>query len=96
MMGTRRRLPAPGTNLASEAKLTDTHRPLTEEQIRAAHVEELTPLSGRILLVDYDPRWPDLFEREAARIRPVLAKEALRIEHPGTCIGWLSTPGSRV
>ncbi len=49
----------------------------------------MTPLSGRILLVDYDPRWADLFEREAARIRAVLAREALRIEH----VGSTSVPG---
>jgi GrpB-like predicted nucleotidyltransferase (UPF0157 family) len=72
-----------------EATLTDSYRPLTEEQIRAAHVEEVKPLSGRIVLVDYDPRWADLFEREAARIRTVLAKEALRIEH----VGSTSVPG---
>ena len=78
-----------GSNLAAEAKLTDSDRPLTEEQIRAAHVEEVKPLSGRILLVDYDPRWADLFEREAARIRAVLATEALRIEH----VGSTSVPG---
>ena len=84
-----RHLALPWSNLTSEAKLTDSHRPLTEEQIRAAHVEEVNPLSGRILLVDYDPRWADLFEREAARIRAALAKEALRIEH----VGSTSVPG---
>ena len=49
----------------------------------------MKPLSGPILLVDYDPRWADLFEREAARIRAVLAEEALRIEH----VGSTSVPG---
>jgi GrpB-like predicted nucleotidyltransferase (UPF0157 family) len=47
------------------------------------------PLDGRIVLVDYDPRWAELFEREAARIRAVLAEEALRIEH----VGSTSVPG---
>jgi GrpB-like predicted nucleotidyltransferase (UPF0157 family) len=41
-------------------------------------------LSGRILIVDYDPRWPELFEREAGRIRDVLGDRALRIEHTGS------------
>jgi GrpB-like predicted nucleotidyltransferase (UPF0157 family) len=68
--------------------LTDRHMPVTDEQIRAAHVGEITPLNGRILLVDYDPRWAGLFEREAARIRAVIA-EALRIEH----VGSTSVPG---
>jgi len=68
--------------------LTDRHTPLTDEQIRAAHVGEVQPLNGRILLVDYDPRWAELFQREAARIRAVLA-EALHIEH----VGSTSVPG---
>ena len=62
--------------------------PLTDEQIRAAHVGEVQPVNGRILLVDYDPRWAELFQREAARIRAVLA-EALHIEH----VGSTSVPG---
>ena len=53
--------------------MTDRHMPLTEEQIRAAHVGEVKPLDGRVLIVDYDPQWAELFEREAARIRGVLA-----------------------
>jgi GrpB-like predicted nucleotidyltransferase (UPF0157 family) len=68
--------------------LTDRRMPLTDEQICAAHVGELKPLNARILLVDYDPRWAELFEREAARIRTVLA-EALQIEH----VGSTSVPG---
>jgi len=71
------------------AQSTDSHRPLTEEQIRAAHVGEVTPLSGRVLLVDYDPQWAELFEREAGRIRAALAERALRIEH----VGSTSVPG---
>ena len=66
-----------------------SQRPLTEEQIRAAHVEEVRPLDGRVLIADYDPRWPELFEREAARIRGVLAERALRLEH----VGSTSVPG---
>jgi len=39
--------------------------------------------------VDYDPEWPELFAREAERIRSVLASQALRIEH----VGSTSVPG---
>jgi len=67
----------------------DIGGPLTEEQIRAAHVGPVTPLDGRVLLVDYDPRWVDLFDREAARIRTALADRALRVEH----VGSTSVPG---
>jgi GrpB-like predicted nucleotidyltransferase (UPF0157 family) len=42
-----------------------------------------------IPLVDYDPRWPDLFQREADRIRTALGRRALRIEHAGST----SVPG---
>ena len=57
--------------------------PRTEEEIRPYTVGEL-PLSGRILIADYDPDWPQLFAREAVRIRPVLGSRALRIEHAGS------------
>jgi GrpB-like predicted nucleotidyltransferase (UPF0157 family) len=41
-------------------------------------------LSGRILIVDYDPQWPARFEREADRIRAALGYGALQIEHTGS------------
>ena len=34
--------------------------------------------------MDYDPQWPELFSREAVRIRAVLGHRALRIEHTGS------------
>ncbi len=58
--------------------------PMTEEEIRAAVVGELKPLDGPILLADYDPAWPALFEREAARIRLALGEVALLVEHVGS------------
>jgi len=39
--------------------------------------------------VDHDPRWPKLFERESDRIRHVLGRRALQIEH----VGSTSVPG---
>jgi GrpB-like predicted nucleotidyltransferase (UPF0157 family) len=63
--------------------------PMTEEQIRAATIGELNPLSGRILIVDYDPRWRELFAREEKRIRAALESRALRVEH----VGSTSVPG---
>jgi GrpB-like predicted nucleotidyltransferase (UPF0157 family) len=41
-------------------------------------------MANRIQLVEYDPRWPELFEREAERIRKALGDRALRIEHTGS------------
>ena len=63
--------------------------PHTEEQIQAARIGEVRPLNGRIVLVDYDPEWPRLFEREAERIRGALGDGALSIEHAGST----SVPG---
>ena len=42
-----------------------------------------------VRIVDYDPRWPELFRAEAARIRAALSYKALRIEHCGST----SVPG---
>src|SRR5919206_3260038 len=58
--------------------------PLTEEYMRAVTIGELHPVSGRIQLSDYDPAWPQLFAREADRVRAVLGERALRIEHVGS------------
>jgi len=37
------------------------------------------PLSRQILIVDYDPQWPELYEREAGRIRAALGCRTLRV-----------------
>jgi GrpB-like predicted nucleotidyltransferase (UPF0157 family) len=58
--------------------------PMTEEEIRAAWVTEPPRLVGRIKVADYDPAWPRLFEREAERIRAVLGKRVVRLEHVGS------------
>jgi len=71
-------------HLELDDQRTDHRQPLTDDQIRAAHVDEVKPLQGRVLIVDYDPQWVDLFQREAARIRAVLGDRALRIEHVGS------------
>lgn len=63
--------------------------PRTEEGIRAYTVGERKRLAGRLRIVEYDPNWPMLFEREAARIRVALGERVLRIEHTGST----SVPG---
>ncbi len=79
-----------GTRAAmSEQDLPSGFAPITEEQIRAATIGEPRLHEGRILLVDYDPRWPEQFEREAAAIRVALGERALRLEH----VGSTSVPG---
>jgi GrpB-like predicted nucleotidyltransferase (UPF0157 family) len=65
------------------------HAPLTEEEIEAATVGELRPHNATIELAEYDPLWPALYEREAARVRGALGAAALRLEH----VGSTSVPG---
>jgi GrpB-like predicted nucleotidyltransferase (UPF0157 family) len=75
--------------MSMDTQSSDNRPPLTEEQIRTHTIGELKPLSGRILIVDYDPQWPELFAHEAERIRAALGHQALRIEHTGST----SVPG---
>ena len=60
------------------------HTPMTEEEIRAATIGELTPHAGPIAVADYDEDWPRLFEREAERVRAALGLRALQVEHVGS------------
>ena len=62
---------------------------MSEAEIRAATVGELAPLTAPIELRDYDPRWPELFEREAARVRSILGDQVRQLEH----VGSTSVPG---
>lgn len=43
-------------------------------------------MSGRerVVVVDYDPRWPQLFAREAEKIQAALSDRALQVEHAGS------------
>ena len=40
--------------------------------------------AGSIVVCDYDPNWPTLFEQERTRIKNVLGSFALAIEHMGS------------
>src|SRR5215213_11897336 len=63
--------------------------PLTEEQLRAVTIGEPARPSGSIEIVDYDPGWPQLFAREADRVRAALGDRVLLLEH----VGSTSVPG---
>jgi GrpB-like predicted nucleotidyltransferase (UPF0157 family) len=65
------------------------HLPMTEEEMQAVYIGELKPLTGLINISDYDPQWPRLFEREAARIRAALGDQVVLLEH----VGSTSIPG---
>jgi GrpB-like predicted nucleotidyltransferase (UPF0157 family) len=60
-----------------------------EEALRRATIGEPTRVDGPVTLVEYDPRWPARFAREAARIRGALGGRALLVEH----VGSTSVPG---
>jgi len=47
------------------------------------------PLTGLIEIRDYDPTWPALYAREAARVSRVLGDRVVRLEHAGST----SVPG---
>ncbi|MFI9813405.1 GrpB family protein [Saccharothrix variisporea] len=59
------------------------------EELRAAFVDGRPDPGRRIELVEYDPAWPGLFEREAARVRGALGSAVLGLEH----VGSTSVPG---
>jgi GrpB-like predicted nucleotidyltransferase (UPF0157 family) len=61
----------------------------TEEDLQAIAVGTVTPHNAPITLAEYDPRWPALFDREAARIRAILGGTAVLVEH----VGSTSVPG---
>lgn len=41
-------------------------------------------MADDVVIVDYDPRWPDAFSRERARIEAALGELALAVEHHGS------------
>jgi GrpB-like predicted nucleotidyltransferase (UPF0157 family) len=63
--------------------------PLTDEQIHQVTIGAPEVHNGPITLAEYDPRWPEQFAREEARIRAALGDRALQIEH----IGSTAVPG---
>jgi GrpB-like predicted nucleotidyltransferase (UPF0157 family) len=73
----------------SESLAPADRAPMTEEELRAVTVGEPTRLSGPVELVDYDPAWPQLFAREAERVRAALGDRVLLLEH----VGSTSVPG---
>ena len=68
--------------------MTEAHR-AREAQFQAAMIGGPTRVDGPIFLADYDPAWPVLYEREAARVRGILGDRVLLLEHAGST----SVPG---
>jgi GrpB-like predicted nucleotidyltransferase (UPF0157 family) len=53
-------------------------------RVQAATVGEPTRIDGPIHLAESDPAWPDLFEREAVRIRSAIGARVRLLEHVGS------------
>jgi GrpB-like predicted nucleotidyltransferase (UPF0157 family) len=61
----------------------------SEEYLRRVTIGDLVRYNSPITLVEYDPHWPEQFDREAIRIRNALGDKVLRLEH----VGSTSVPG---
>lgn len=64
-------------------------KPTSKADLDACTIGGARPHGGPIHLAECDPRWPELFEREAARIERALGDTAMRVEH----VGSTSVPG---
>lgn len=62
---------------------------LSDEELHKLTVGDRKPHNAPITIAEYDPEWPQLFAREADRLRTVLGSSALLIEH----VGSTSIPG---
>lgn len=68
-------------------RLPEPSEPLSDEEMRAITIGE--PKTERVVIADYDERWPEWFAREAERIHAALGPRALAVEH----VGSTSVPG---
>ena len=66
-----------------------TYKVTSEQEIQAYSVGGAKRHDAPITLVEYDPRWPELYAREEARIRSVLGDRVVEIHHTGST----SVPG---
>lgn len=62
---------------------------VSDEELQAATIGPRVPHNATIKLVDYDPSWPALFDREERRIRGVLGDRVVHLQHTGST----SVPG---
>jgi GrpB-like predicted nucleotidyltransferase (UPF0157 family) len=68
----------------------DPHNPAAYDALLPEMtIGPLDLLPGRITVCDYDPAWPDRYEREATGISRALGDRVVRLEH----VGSTSVPG---
>ena len=78
--------------MESEKTVSDNASNITDsrdEYLNKVTIGERNLHNAKILLVEYDPNWIDLFEHEAKRIRKTLGDKAREIQH----VGSTSVPG---
>jgi GrpB-like predicted nucleotidyltransferase (UPF0157 family) len=64
--------------------VSGAERGTREAELEAVTIGPLEFLDGPVTLRTYDPRWPQLFAREAQRVRGALGDRVLRLEHVGS------------
>jgi GrpB-like predicted nucleotidyltransferase (UPF0157 family) len=69
----------------------DPHAPDADT---AKTVNTRTAVNGQVTLVEYDPAWPTMYQRQADRIRSALGDRAIIVEHMGSTAvpGLLAKP----
>ena len=60
-----------------------------DEYLNKVTIGERTLHNAKITLEEYNPNWPDLYEREAKRIKKALGNKVRQIQH----VGSTSVPG---
>jgi GrpB-like predicted nucleotidyltransferase (UPF0157 family) len=60
-----------------------------EAELQAVRLQKVEVHGGPIELAEYNPAWPELYEREAEKIRAALGDRARALEHAGST----SVPG---
>jgi len=56
----------------------------TDTGVGKAAISEQEPFNGKVVLKEYNPDWPAIYEREAERIRNVLGSSVLQMHHVGS------------
>ncbi|SOC57698.1 GrpB family protein [Ornithinimicrobium cerasi] len=62
---------------------------VSDEDLQSVRMEPLAPHDGPVVLSRYDPTWPRLYQREAARLRALLGDQVVSLDHAGST----SVPG---
>ena len=74
---------------AARVNLAAAVESLREANLAGVTIGARKLLDGPVVLAEYDPRWPELYAREEARIRAALGDDAVLVEH----VGSTSVPG---